>query len=286
MQRGQVHVFGRRLTGEATTPVAEKWTRPRLCNRPADACGVLDSATNRDLSLQEAEVGSGIRANRYNGCRWENFEMNEQTRVRSTPISRRGGRVLLSLLAVAALCGCGDSTPSKDKPTSDEIRQMRAQFEPEKTAEPTVVVAASPTFPAQPSGAQLYHPWGVKETAVDALGRIGEGAVPNLIDALSASDPRVRAQAARALARIGPDAKEAVPTLMQHLNDPDEDVRQSSARALGQIGPAAEPAVPALIAVIESADGKAPPALTVPKAPVSPPAAAPPRVEPRPIQTK
>jgi len=144
----------------------------------------------------------------------------------------------------------------REKPTSDEIRQMRAQVEAEKPAQAVPQTVASAPI--------VYRPWGVKETAVDALGRIGEVAVAPLIQALSDSDPRARTQAARALARIGPPAKDAVPVLIERLDDPDEDVRQAAARALGQIGPAAAPAVPALVSLIESPENKAPPALTVP----------------------
>jgi HEAT repeat protein len=144
----------------------------------------------------------------------------------------------------------------REKPTSDEIRQMRAQVEAEQPAAPSASQAAS----------SIYRPWGVKETAVDALGRIGEVAVVPLIQALADPDPGARTQAARALARIGPAAKEAVPELMRCLDDPDEEVRQAAARALGQIGPAAAPAVPALVGLIESSDNKAPRALTIPAA--------------------
>ncbi len=181
-----------------------------------------------------------------------------------TGLSR--GRIMgwvLALVAalLVALSGCGEVSPEKPKPTVEEIRAARAGVEVEKPGQTPMI---NTTTQVMPSGVSLsfYRSWGVKETAVDALGRIGEAAVPQLIAALSDADPHVRAQAGRALARIGPPAKEAVPILTQRLDDPDEDVRQAAARALGQIGPAAADAVPALVSLIESTDGRATEAAT------------------------
>ena len=49
----------------------------------------------------------------------------------------------------------------------------------------------------------------------------------------------VRAEAAMALARRGPEGSDAVPALKQHQKDPDERVRKEVAEALWRIG--AEP---------------------------------------------
>ncbi|HVU87244.1 MAG TPA: HEAT repeat domain-containing protein [Pirellulales bacterium] len=152
----------------------------------------------------------------------------------------------LLILAVTAL-GCGHAAPSKAKPTADEMKQMQAMVE---------TPPVNPLAPLSERAENAYRPWGIKETAVDALGRIGTQAVPTLVKTLDDPNPRVRAEAARALARIGPEATEAVPALMARLDDPDEDVRQASARALGQVGPAAAPAVPALISLIDAASNK------------------------------
>jgi hypothetical protein len=100
--------------------------------------------------------------------------------------------------------------------------------------------ASLPSWPPMPQ-------WGLPETAADALSRIGEAAVPALVGALSDPDPKVRLQAARALARIGPPAKDAVAALTRALDDSDVAVRANAARALGQIGPEARNAVPELI---------------------------------------
>lgn len=163
----------------------------------------------------------------------------------------------IPLLLCCTVClGCGQQTAVKEKPSQDEIRQL--QTVADRGSAPAAAPTAAPTTSMRVGLEPLHRQWGIKETAVDALGRIGEGAVPTLISALSNSDPRVRAEAARALARMGAEGKDAVPTLTARLNDPDEDVRQAAARALGQMGSAAAPAVPALVSLIESPDSKAP----------------------------
>ncbi len=168
--------------------------------------------------------------------------------------------MLMTATMLALLAGgCGKATSDKGKTDLDEMRQMQAVVE---TPAAESVGSAAWMMP------NLYRPWGIKETAVDALGRIGENAVPTLISTLNDPNPRVRAEAARALARIGPEAKEAVPALVARLDDPDDDVRQAAARALGQVGPAAASAVPALIGLIDSASAR--PSTVIPTAPINP----------------
>ena len=95
--------------------------------------------------------------------------------------------------------------------------------------------------------------WTLQETAEDALGRMGEAAVPMLVEKLRYENPdlkrqaTVRRQAAEVLARIGPRAESAVPALIKALDDSATGVRKSAALALGQIGPAAADAAPALL---------------------------------------
>jgi HEAT repeat protein len=103
---------------------------------------------------------------------------------------------------------------------------------------------------------RAFREWGVRETAADALARIGDAAVPALIDTLHDPDHEIRAQAARALARMGNKAGPAVPALVAALDDPNRDVRQGAARALGQIGPDAEEAVPALVTALKDPRNK------------------------------
>jgi HEAT repeat protein len=78
------------------------------------------------------------------------------------------------------------------------------------------------------------------------MGGKARAAVPALAEALSDPDPSFRTQIAMALENMGPDAKDAVPALIRALSDPDRGVRQASVKALGRIGPAARAAVPAL----------------------------------------
>jgi len=105
---------------------------------------------------------------------------------------------------------------------------------------------------------RAFREWGVADTAADALARIGDSAVPSLIEGLADPSPLVRAQVARALARMGPRAHAAVPALIIALEDEDQAVRMNAARALGQIGPEAQEAVPALIRALKDPANQAP----------------------------
>jgi len=93
-----------------------------------------------------------------------------------------------------------------------------------------------------------FGEWTMRQTAIDALTRIGESAVPALVNLLDDPDAKLRSEAVIALARIGPEARGALPRLIALVeNDPDEAVRKNAVRAIGQIGPAAAPAVPVLV---------------------------------------
>jgi hypothetical protein len=83
-------------------------------------------------------------------------------------------------------------------------------------------------------------------TIVSALGRMGEPAVPALIDALQSNQEFVRETAAKALGEIGPQARGAVPSLIEMLKKDDWKDRQRACQTLGRIGREARPAVPAL----------------------------------------
>jgi HEAT repeat protein len=90
--------------------------------------------------------------------------------------------------------------------------------------------------------------WHVYVAARDALARVGRSAVPDLISAMMAGDPRVSYTAAEGLARIG---LAAVPQLLVSITErPDSDVAQWAAIALGDIG---SPAVPDLVKTLENA---------------------------------
>jgi HEAT repeat protein len=93
-----------------------------------------------------------------------------------------------------------------------------------------------------------------QQEAVGALSRLGQAAVPELIEALNDDDWQVRNQAAVALGAIGPEAKAAVPALIDVLQDEDKYFRSQGALALGKIGREARAAVPALIEALEDHD--------------------------------
>ena len=85
----------------------------------------------------------------------------------------------------------------------------------------------------------------------DVFGFLPQGpeeAVPGLIEALHEKDECMRTAAVRALAGMGPAAKDAVAALISVLLDGKErhDVRVGAVRALGCIGPAASKAIPSL----------------------------------------
>lgn len=64
---------------------------------------------------------------------------------------------------------------------------------------------------------------------------------------LADADPRVQAQGAHGLSRLGLEAKPAVPRLIEQLKNPQAFVRQQVAIALAKIGAGASEALPALI---------------------------------------
>ncbi|MGH7140348.1 MAG: HEAT repeat domain-containing protein [Pirellulales bacterium] len=135
---------------------------------------------------------------------------------------------------------------SEDEAAKAEVARPKAK----------VVKPASETEIVRLRTVRAFRQWGVRETAADALARIGDPAVPALIDTLRDPDQSIRAHAALALARMGPKASPAVPELILALDDPDREVRQAAARALGQIGPDAEEAVPALIKALKDPRNK------------------------------
>jgi HEAT repeat protein len=82
--------------------------------------------------------------------------------------------------------------------------------------------------------------------AARAIAKIGPEVVPKLSEALEHKDWRVRRSATDALAELRADAKPAVPALARALKDRDAWVRAGAAVALGRIGPEAGEAAPAL----------------------------------------
>ena len=89
----------------------------------------------------------------------------------------------------------------------------------------------------------------VRERVDETLRRIGEPAVPALIEALKDEDSVNGA--IRTLGKIGPVTEEVLPALIDTLKDEDEGVRRMAISALEEIGPDAKDAVPALIKALK-----------------------------------
>jgi HEAT repeat protein len=89
-----------------------------------------------------------------------------------------------------------------------------------------------------------------------ALIRVGEPAVPAVLELLASSDPRLRSLALSTLWGMGEKAKTAVPTLAEALSDPDPEIRIGAAMALANMGPAAEAGVAALVKALGDGDNR------------------------------
>jgi HEAT repeat protein len=86
-----------------------------------------------------------------------------------------------------------------------------------------------------------------------ALGKIGEPALPHIIEGLRAPNSAVRLGAVTGLAVLGPRAKDAIPTLPDLFADGDPQVQAGASLALARIG---KPAVPALAAKLKDNDAR------------------------------
>lgn len=92
----------------------------------------------------------------------------------------------------------------------------------------------------------VHYSASVGDNAAKALGSIGLASVPTLLEALDASEPVVRARAARELGRIPEAAHQTVVSLVDKLSDPSDTVRLAAIHALGSLGEVANLAVPEL----------------------------------------
>jgi HEAT repeat protein len=87
----------------------------------------------------------------------------------------------------------------------------------------------------------------VRQTAGNALWRIGTPAVPALLPALKSEHAAVRKLALGALGRMTPPVRKAVPAMAELLKDEDESVAWQAGQVLGEMGDAAGEALPALL---------------------------------------
>lgn len=158
----------------------------------------------------------------------------------------------VGLLAAVVLSGCGVAARPAPRPVRSLTEDSQARFGLGTYATSASGVAqASHEEAAEPRPLALLGvkpvPQNDQEAAAEALARIGAPAAPSLVMALRNRDPAVRREAAKVLARMGPEARDAAGDLTLLLDDPEPTVRLAAAHALGQIGPGAAGAVPALM---------------------------------------
>lgn len=96
----------------------------------------------------------------------------------------------------------------------------------------------------------------MRMVAVQGLDKIGEPAVPRLIEALDSKDENLRGQAAYALGWMQTKAAEAVPALAEALGDRSSFVRFRAATALALMADEADAAVPALREALGDEDAR------------------------------
>jgi acetyl esterase/lipase len=92
--------------------------------------------------------------------------------------------------------------------------------------------------------------WRQRAQAAEALASMGpgaRGAIGHFIERLADEQWQVRRAAATALSRMGPVTEQAVPSLIAALADEEWHVRKPAAEALAALGPGSAPAVPALL---------------------------------------
>ncbi len=88
--------------------------------------------------------------------------------------------------------------------------------------------------------------------AVEAMAKLGNKAVPDLVKIIKSGSPIGQARAATAIGRIGPAAKDAIPALAGALSSPEASVREAAVRAIGQMGPPAKETTKQLLKLLKS----------------------------------
>lgn len=102
----------------------------------------------------------------------------------------------------------------------------------------------------------------VQETAIKAVGRMGEAAkeqAPKLVELLEARYFFLRKSAAEALGRMGEAAKEQIPKLLKLMQteSPNGEISHVAAEALGRMGEAAKEQIPKLLELLQDPEGNA-----------------------------
>jgi len=156
-------------------------------------------------------------------------------------------RLLACVALVSSFAACR-STP-KGPDTNDLLARLKSEdTKVSGEANLALIRVGEPAVPGlvemlQSGDTRLRK---VAATTLWGMGAKGRAAVPALCDMLADADGDLRLAAAMALDNMGPAAVDAVPALIKALRDPEGEVRQWSAKALGHIGPAAAAAIPAL----------------------------------------
>ena len=125
---------------------------------------------------------------------------------------------------------------------SDDARVFTAV----ESAIPKIIPEPKNRVPYYVEGLTHYMKW-TRIRSAEALGKLGNEAVPPLIEALKSDDYLLRTRAADSLGEIGPEAFEAVPELLQVLQSDNLMAGSAAAEALAKIG---SPSVPGLIKVL------------------------------------
>jgi len=156
----------------------------------------------------------------------------------------------VALCALLMLGGCAKRQTISHRLVSDDLRIRRMAFreldllgaESQERAIPDLVHLMASNNPS------------ISDMAVDALARLGNRVLPQLVAALKHKDERIRAGAAEALGAMGPSASLATGALIESLADRNSFVRLRSAAALGAFGDKADDAIPDLQARLADED--------------------------------
>ncbi len=95
---------------------------------------------------------------------------------------------------------------------------------------------------------------GVRGAAGEAVLKMGELAIPHLLEALKNPEAAVRGRSASLLREFAPDYKEAIPLLIHLLDDPHAGVRRTAAASLEKYGSLANSAAPSLCRLLGDSD--------------------------------
>lgn len=164
--------------------------------------------------------------------------------------------------AAYALGGIGEPAKGAVPALADALRDERTEgtYTVSFRAAVALVKIGQPAVPAliqalvDPSSlarANAAYALGEVGYASGGIGELAEEALPALIEMLRDKDKEARGRAAYALGGIG---EPAIPALIEALNHEDRDVRSNAAYALGRIGEPAKDAVPVLMKAMSNDD--------------------------------